>query len=155
MVAPQLGHGSLISLVLNRSRIIKTGITRPATSKGIPKIKPMLVPSPKVRLITRPAMNKARPTAMLKEKPYALSKVFPLLDPSVVFSATVIFLLGCDQVFTRPIVTCQCTVQSACKACGCIDRTDRRHMSSPGREPGVCDPKEPISPGGATEFLIS
>ena len=69
MVAPQFGHGALISLVLKRSRIIKTGITRPATNSGIPKIKPMLVPSPRVRLITSPAMNKARPTAMLKLNP--------------------------------------------------------------------------------------
>jgi hypothetical protein len=45
-----------------------TGKIKPASSKGMPKIRPMVVPCPMVRLITRPAINKASPSAMLKEK---------------------------------------------------------------------------------------
>src|SRR5712691_7752021 len=44
MMAPQFGQGSLISLVRNRSRIIKMGMTRPAKISGTPKINPLLVP---------------------------------------------------------------------------------------------------------------
>lgn len=45
-----------------------SGKTRPAMSNGMPKIKPILVPSPNVRLITSPAIKRIRPTAMAKEK---------------------------------------------------------------------------------------
>jgi len=69
MGAPQFGQGALISFVLNRSRIIKTGMIKPARRSGMPKIRPMLVPLLKVRLITKPAMNRIRPTAMLNENP--------------------------------------------------------------------------------------
>ena len=59
--------------------IMKTGMIKPASRSGMPKMRPILVPLLKVRLITRPAMNRIRPTAMLNEKPYALSKVLPVL----------------------------------------------------------------------------
>lgn len=45
-----------------------TGRTRPAISSGIPKMRPMVIPWPSVRLITRPAMKSTRPMPTLKEK---------------------------------------------------------------------------------------
>jgi hypothetical protein len=69
MGAPQFGHGALISFVLKRSRIMKTGMIKPARRSGTPKIRPMLVPLLKVRLITKPAINRTSPTAILNEKP--------------------------------------------------------------------------------------
>lgn len=47
---------------------MKSGKIRPATSKGMPKMRPILVPFPSVRLIIKPAMNRINPRAMAKEK---------------------------------------------------------------------------------------
>ena len=44
------------------------GSTKPAIRRGIPKIKPTVLPLPNVRLITRPAMKRIKPRAILKEK---------------------------------------------------------------------------------------
>src|SRR5437870_1851690 len=54
-----------------------SGTTRPATSRGMPKISPRLVPPPNVRLTTNPAMKRIKPMAMAKEKLESLSNVFP------------------------------------------------------------------------------
>lgn len=47
---------------------MNSGKTSPATNSGIPKMRPMLVPFPSVRLIINPAMNRINPSAMAKEK---------------------------------------------------------------------------------------
>ena len=42
----------------------------------MPKINPILVLAPSVKLITRPAIKRSKPIAITKEKPKALSKDF-------------------------------------------------------------------------------
>jgi hypothetical protein len=64
----QYGQAPVISFFEKRSRIMNKGSTKPAINKGMPKIKPMVFPFPKVRLMTRPPMNSSNPTAILNEK---------------------------------------------------------------------------------------
>jgi hypothetical protein len=47
---------------------MNNGSTNPAISKGMPKIKPMVFPFPKVRLMTRPPIKSSNPSAILNEK---------------------------------------------------------------------------------------
>ena len=68
MVSPQFGQGSLTSAVTEQIAQHKEWDNQSGRQQQrIPKINPMLVPCPTVRLMIKPAMKRINPTATLNE----------------------------------------------------------------------------------------